>query len=163
MPTGSCVWAGSWCAACPTCGRPCRPGRIDYGRAHAFVDCLYDVDDDDVARAIADLLLGKAETLTVAQLRDKLRYHVARAEPDKQREKYLRSVAQRTVWLQTFTDGTAFLAATNLPPHQARIAYNYLDRLARAAKAGGDPRTLPRLRADACLALLSGEPFTVRP
>jgi hypothetical protein len=72
-------------------------------------------------------------------------------------------VADRQVWLQPFTDGTAFLAGSNLPPHLARKAYNYLDRLARAAKALGDPRTLPQLRADAYLALLAGEPFRYQP
>ena len=116
-----------------------------------------------VARAIAELLLGRAPRWTVAQLRDKLRYHIARAEPDKRRENYLRRVADRRVWLQPFTDGTAFLAGSNLPPHLARKAYNYLDRLARAAKALGDPRTLPQLRADAYLALLAGEPFRYQP
>ena len=147
----------------PNVGQALRDGRIDYGKAHAFVDALCDVDDDDVARAIADLLLGRAARWTVAQLRDKLRYHIARAEPDKRREKYLRRVADRRVWLQPFTDGTAFLAGSNLPPHLARRAYNYLDRLARAAKALGDPRTLPQLRADAYLALLAGEPFRYQP
>src|SRR6185436_6721275 len=94
----------------PNVGQALREGRIDYGKANAFVDALYDVDDDEVARAIADLLLGRAERWTVAQLREKLRYHIARAEPGKQREKYLRRVADRQVWLQPFTDGTAFLA-----------------------------------------------------
>ena len=137
-------------------------GHLDQARAAVFVDVLSDVDEDK-ARAIAERYLVKARTLTPAQLRERLRYAVGRADPDRARRAYLRTVAERDVWLQPFTDGTAFLGASNLPPHQAKAAYNYLDRLARAAKAQGDPRALPRLRADVYLALLSGEPFQYRP
>jgi hypothetical protein len=137
-------------------------GRIDYLRAAAFADCLPDV-DESTARAIAGLLLPRAEGWTVAQLRERLNYHVQRADPGLARRRYVRCVADRTVWQQPFTDGTAFLAGSNLPPHLAAAAYDHLDRLARAAKAGGDPRTLPQLRADAYLAMLAGVPFRQQP
>ena len=133
-------------------------GHLDQARAAVFVDCLSGL-DDEIAHQIADRYLLKARTLTPAQLRERLRYAVAKADPDRARRAYLRTVPERAVWLQPFTDGTAFLGACNLPPHLAAAAFNYLDRLARAAKALGDPRTLPQLRADVYLALLSGEPF----
>jgi len=137
-------------------------GHLDQARAAVFVDCLSGL-DDEIAHQIADRYLLKARTLTPAQLRERLRYAVAKADPDRARRAYLRAVSERAVWLQPFTDGTAFLGACNLPPHLAAAAFNYLDRLARAAKALGDPRTLPQLRADVYLALLSGETFHYQP
>ena len=44
----------------PNVGQALREGRIDYGKANAFVDALYDVDDDDVARAIETFILEPA-------------------------------------------------------------------------------------------------------
>ena len=60
-------------------------------------------------------------------------------------------------------DGTACLAGSNLPPDQALAAHDRVARLARAARAAGDPRTLAQLRADAFLALLAGIPFHTIP
>ena len=137
-------------------------GHLDQARAAVFVDCLSGL-DDEMAHEIAERYLVKARTLTPAQLRERLRYAVGQADPDRARRAYLRAVPERAVWLQPFTDGTAFLGACNLPPHLAAAAFNYLDRLARAAKALGDPRTLPQLRADVYLALLSGETFRYQP
>jgi hypothetical protein len=139
-----------------------REGLIDYFRASAFVDCLYDLDETK-ARAIAQLLLERAQSWTVSQLRERVNSHAHRADPTLAKRRYTRSVADRQVWLQPFTDGTAFLGASNLPPHQAAAAFDHLDRLARAAKAAGDPRTLPQLRADAYLAMLTGAPFRLQP
>src|SRR4029453_19512888 len=101
----------------------------------------------------------KARTLPPALLRERLRYAVDRADPDRARRQYRRHVAERDVWLNPVTDGTAFLGASNLPPHLAMAAFNYIDRLARAAKADGDVRTQPQWGADAYLALLTGAPF----
>ena len=69
----------------------------------------------------------------------------------------------RRVFLQPYTDGTAELSAINLPPATAAAAFNRVDRIARAAKSFGDVRTLPQLRADAMLDLLSGRPFMLSP
>jgi hypothetical protein len=108
-------------------------GHLDQARAAVFVDCLSGL-DDETAHRIADRYLVKARTLTPAQLRERLRYAVAKADPDRARRAYLRAVPERAVWLQPFTDGTAFLGACQPAPHLAAAAFNYLDRLARAAK-----------------------------
>lgn len=72
-------------------------------------------------------------------------------------------MTERNVWLREHEDGTAILAGSHLPPHRAGAAYDPVDRLARAARAEGDARTLSQLRADAMLDLLTGLPFTVAP
>jgi len=52
-----------------------RAGRLDRERAWAFADALQHV-DDDIARTVAAKLVDRAEAWTLAQLRDKLRYHM---------------------------------------------------------------------------------------
>jgi hypothetical protein len=69
----------------------------------------------------------------------------------------------RRVYNRPYTDGTAELAGVNLPPNLAAAAYDRLNRLAKAAHAAGDVRSLGQLRADAYLDLLIGKPFTLRP
>ena len=137
-------------------------GRIDLCRARAFSEALSCLDDDK-ARAIAARLIDKAARWTVTTLRERLRYHVLRADPDAAKKRYQHGVAGRRVYTQLDGDGTAAVGGTNLPPDRAAAAYNRVDRLARAAKADGDTRCLSQLRADAYLDLLVGLPFTVRP
>ena len=42
-------------------------------------------------------------------------------------------------------------------------AYDRVDRIARAARSAGDPRTLAQLRADVFTAVLAGNPFHTVP
>jgi hypothetical protein len=139
-----------------------RSGRIDLARARAFSDGLSGLGDER-ARAIADKLILKAEGWTPGILRERLTYHVLKADPSLARKKYEWSVADRKVFLQPYADGTAQVGGVNLPPHLASAAYDRIDRMARAAKSAGDQRTLPQLRADAYLDVLSGRPFLLSP
>ena len=137
-------------------------GRIDAAKANAFVDALGDV-DEQTARAVADRLLDRADRWTLAQLRDRLRYHVERANPADAKDRYQRRVVDRDVSVRPGVHGTACLSGYNLPTDKALAAYDRLDRLARAAKSAGDERTLAQLRADAHLDLLAGTPFQLWP
>ena len=137
-------------------------GRIDVVKAEAFIGVLYDL-DDEAARRVADRLLDRADRWTLSDLRERLRYHAGRADPTAAKKRYQRKVANRDVRAHADPDGTACLAGSNLPPDQALAAQNRVARLARAARATGDPRTLAQLRADALLALLAGVPFQTTP
>ena len=137
-------------------------GRIDGAKANAFVDALADL-DEQTARAVADRLLDRADRWTLAQLRDRLRYHVERANPADAKDRYQRRVVDRDVSVRPGMHGTACLSGYNLPTDKALAAYDRLDRLARAAKSAGDERTLAQLRADAHLDLLAGTPFQLSP
>jgi len=55
-------------------------GRIDLYRARAFSEALSRLDDDK-ARAVAARLIDKAARWTATTLRERLRYHVLRADP----------------------------------------------------------------------------------
>jgi Domain of unknown function (DUF222) len=89
-------------------------------------------------------------------LRERLRYHVLKADPTQAKARHQHAVADRRVYHQPYNDGTAELGGVNLPPDRAAAAFNRLDRLAIAARSAGDPRTLTQLRADAMLDLLAG-------
>ena len=135
-----------------------REGRIDRVRAEVFSDALAQL-DDVTARQIAEREVGQAASRIPGQLRRRLYRQVIKANPGLARQRYDKTVTDRCVFLQPYTDGTAQLSAINLPPAAAAAAFNRVDRIARAAKSFGDVRTLPQLRADATLDLLSGRPF----
>ncbi len=137
-------------------------GRIDYPRAAVYVDqlCLL---DDEVARAIATATLAKATVWTPSQLKDRLRYRAHKADPSLAKQRHAQSVADRRMCVSLNNEGTAQLSGINLPPDRAAAADNWIDRLARAAKADGDTRTLDQLRSDAMLDLLAGLPFHLHP
>jgi len=138
-------------------------GRLDPARAKAFVELLSDVDDEATVRWIVDRLLPKAPGWTLAELRERLRYHVQRRAPQAARRRYRQRVVERDVRLRPEPDGTASLAGVGLPAHRAAAAFDRIDRLARAARAAGDPRTLSQLRGDAFTDLLAGVPFPISP
>src|SRR5258705_10035099 len=69
-----------------------RAGRLDVQKANAFVDGLSAL-DEVTARRIAELLLDRARAWTLAQLRERLRYHRVRADPAQARKRYLRAVS----------------------------------------------------------------------
>ena len=137
-------------------------GRIDLARASAFHSALVQV-DDDAATGIVDRLLDRASGWTVANLQERLRYWVLKVDPDAARTRQRASVAQRRVYARLDGDGTAEVGGCNLPPDRAAAAFDRVDALARRAKADGDARTLPQLRADAYLDLLAGTAFATRP
>jgi hypothetical protein len=139
-----------------------RSGRIDAVRAVVFSQSLAGL-DEQAARRIADGLIDKAARLTAGQLRERLRYRVLKADPSLAKKRYQQCVADRRVYNQPYHDGTAELAGVNLPPQLAAAAYDRINRLAKAARAAGDVRTLPQLRADAYLDLLIGKPFQLMP
>lgn len=139
-----------------------RAGGIDLAKAEAFVDALACVDDQTATR-IATRLVPKARRWTLTELRASLRYHVDKADPNAARRRYRRRVAERDVWLLAQPDGTASLSAQGLAPHRAAAAFDRIDRIARAARASGDVRTLPQLRADAFCDVLAGIPFQLSP
>jgi len=137
-------------------------GRIDLPKAWAFHSALVQV-NDEAAATIVDRLIERAGTSPLANLQNRLRYWVAKLDPDAARKRHDASVADRRVYARLDECGTAALGGSNLPPDRAGAAYDRLDALARAAKADGDPRTLNQLRADAMMDMLGGIVFTVRP
>jgi hypothetical protein len=137
-------------------------GRIDVPKAMAFSNLLHGLDDDK-AGLVVDKLLVKAEQWTTSQLRERLRYHVMRVDPEAIKTKYEQSVVDRRVYFQPGVNGTAELGGVNLPPDRAAAAAERIEALARAAKHDGDPRTISQLRADFFIDSLAGIECVIRP
>src|SRR5690606_26274916 len=75
-------------------------GRLDPARAAAFVELLSDVDDEATVQWIVDRLLPKAPGWTLAELRERLRYHVHRRAPQAAQRRGQKRVVARDVQLQ---------------------------------------------------------------
>jgi hypothetical protein len=131
-------------------------GVIDLARARVFSDLLATVDDDGLARALADEFLPPAEEWTSSQLRSRLQRAILAADPDAAGQRYERSVTERRVELIANPDTTAQLSGIFLPPQQAAAAFERVDAVARGFKNTGDERTLDQLRADVFCGLLTG-------
>ncbi|WP_281901501.1 DUF222 domain-containing protein, partial [Phytohabitans aurantiacus] len=132
-----------------------RAGHIDVPRARVFCDVL-SVLPEDVARDAAARLLPVADGLTTGQLRVRLQRLVITIDPDAARKRRDKSVVDRRLDHGLLPEGTAFLGGTNLPTERAAAASARIDAIARAARRGGDERTLDQLRADTFLDLLEG-------
>ncbi|WP_281905831.1 HNH endonuclease signature motif containing protein, partial [Phytohabitans aurantiacus] len=132
-----------------------RAGHIDIPRARVFCDVL-SVLPEDVAREAAARLLPVADGLTTGQLRVRLQRLVITIDPDAARKRRDKSVVDRRLDHGLLPEGTAFLGGTNLPTERAAAASARIDAIARAARRGGDERTLDQLRADTFLDLLEG-------
>ncbi|GLI02186.1 HNH endonuclease signature motif containing protein [Phytohabitans aurantiacus] len=132
-----------------------RAGHIDIPRARVFCDVL-SVLPEDTAREAAARLLPVADGLTTGQLRVRLQRLVITIDPDAARKRRDKSVVDRRLDHGLLPEGTAFLGGTNLPAERAAAASARIDAIARAARRGGDERTLDQLRADTFLDILEG-------
>lgn len=132
-----------------------RAGHIDIPRARVFCDVL-SVLPDEVARDAAARVLPVADGLTTGQLRIRLQRLVITIDPDAARQRRDKSVTDRRLDQGLLPEGTAYLGGTNLPAERAASASARIDAIARAARRGGDERTLDQLRADTFLDLLQG-------
>jgi hypothetical protein len=112
-----------------------------------------------VARAVADLsvaaadeldreLFGSAAATDDRRLRTRARRVRERVHPTPVAVRHEEAAAKRYVALDPGTDGMAHLHAY-LPAPAAHAVFDRLTRTGRAARAGGDGRTLAQLRADA--------------
>ena len=133
-------------------------GRIDYQRAWTISKALQLL-PDDTARSIAESLLTEAERLTPVKLQARLALRAIKADPAWAKKRYKKGVSDRRVHIGTDSDHTARLTGQNLPTDRAAAAEDRIDRIARAAKADGDIRTLDQLRADVLLDVLAGRPI----
>ncbi|MBX6750463.1 MAG: DUF222 domain-containing protein, partial [Micromonosporaceae bacterium] len=138
-------------------------GRLDPARAAAFVELLSGVDDEATVQWIVDRLLPKAPRWTLAELRERLRYHVHRRAPQAAKQRGQKRVAARDVQLREEPDGTASLTGVGLPAHRAVAAFDRVDRLAGRPAPLVTAGPWPSCGGDAFCDLLAGVPFQVTP
>ncbi|MBC6466775.1 DUF222 domain-containing protein, partial [Actinomadura alba] len=136
-------------------GRALVEGRIDSRKARAICDGVLGV-RHDIAREVEALVLPDAPRLTARQLAVRVRKAIKDADPEAYERRRKATEKGRRVELYDNPDGTADLAARDLPAEDADAAYNYVNALANAIKADGDQRPIDTIRADVLLELLRG-------
>jgi hypothetical protein len=131
-------------------------GAIDQPKAWIFSEVTMPVEDDDEARRIVDLVLPEAPALNTAEIARKLRRLIAQVDPEAAKRRAEKSKEGRRVEAGVDAAGTGWVNAYGLPVERMAAAMERLDALARAARNGGDQRSMDQLRADAFLDLIEG-------
>ena len=139
----------------PALHQALKAGRIDLTKTRMIVNELVGASREH-ARLVVDKVLTHAHRATTTQLKAILRRALLSLDPDAVKKRHQASVQSRRFDHDPDPCGTASLTASYLPPDKAAAAYDYVDAVARASKAAGDPRTLHQIRADVCADLLAG-------
>lgn len=128
-------------------GEALREGAIDAGKANLIARTLADL-PIDLAQAVEDDVLPEAGSRTPSQLGRALNKARITADPETA-EAWAKaaSVTRRVCHPKVLPDGMASIYAV-MPAADAIAIDLALDAAARAAKAGGDARTMDQLRAD---------------
>ncbi len=130
-------------------------GHIDFLKARVIAQGTAAV-DAGVAAAVERRVLARASDQTPGRLRSSVERAVMALDPGGAERRRKASEAERRVDCHDTGNGTAVLGGVHLPAGPAIAADNRLHAIARAIKAGGDPRTLDQLSADVFLSLLLG-------
>uniref|UniRef100_UPI001ED98EF7 HNH endonuclease n=1 Tax=Actinopolymorpha alba TaxID=533267 RepID=UPI001ED98EF7 len=107
-------------------------------------------DQDDKSPVTGDCHAGICGGLGV-------RFPRATRHPEAAKERHKRARDDRGVDVYPSLDGVSDLRIRGIAHDVAAQIWGYLDAIARTMKSGGDERTLPQLRADIAISVLSGE------
>ncbi|MCD2193321.1 DUF222 domain-containing protein [Actinomycetospora endophytica] len=128
----------------PALGEAMREGWLEQDKASIFVSTVADLDDAQ-ARLVVERLLGRAPTLTHAQLRARVEATAAAVDPGWAEARKAAAIARRRVSLRVLPSGSAELSGVDLPPEPAQDAYDRIvalgdvvhDRLRAAGRDAG--------------------------
>ncbi|MFC9514181.1 DUF222 domain-containing protein [Nocardiaceae bacterium NPDC056970] len=131
-----------------------RAGRIDLAKAYALSEMLANVSDDKLVE-IERLLLDGAGRTSTTRLRARARRLIARLDPDGVRERRRQAERDRDVRIVAGEDGMSCVEGV-VPVAGGRVLAERLRAMALGV-CGHDPRTHPQRRADALVALATGD------
>jgi hypothetical protein len=120
-------------------------GHIDVRKANVLL--LEEWLSPDERRVVHDKLLPDADLCTAPQLREMMRREALTANPAAAAKRHAKACAGREVRVEPAPDSMAWVSAY-LRADEAETVRVVVDALAHGAKAQGDARTLPQLRAD---------------
>lgn len=129
-------------------------GRIDLAKSHALSEALANVSDDKLEEIERRLLDGAGHS-TTSRLKERARRLIARLDPDGARERRLRAADDRDVRVIAGDNAMSYLDGL-LPAEGGRILAMRLRAMAFDV-CTHDPRTQAQRRADALVALASGD------
>lgn len=130
-------------------------GDIDVRKARVIASTTSHL-DEDVARRVANRIVGRAPMLTTGQLRAAMAKTCLEADPEDAERVYEEAVEGRRIVVEANPTGTADLRGMDLPPDRAVAISRRINRLARRLKTEGETRSMDQLRADVYLDLLEG-------
>jgi hypothetical protein len=130
-------------------------GLIDLPRARVIVNQTLHL-DSELAEQVAYEALERASTQTTGQLRARIQRLCISVDPESAKHRYEQGLKERLVAVEANDDGTAGLYGMQLPAADTHAAMRRINRLARAARAKNDPRSMDQIRADVFLDLLNG-------
>lgn len=128
-------------------------GEIDGWKARLIASTAGNLCEPDSLMKLDSKVVAYASTHTATQTKAWLRRFVARVEPDHQRERTRRGLADRVVWFDHQDDGVSWLHASMATTDAVRIDQS-LTHQAKLLPA--DDRTLDNKRADLLADLLLG-------
>lgn len=130
-------------------------GQIDLPRARVIVDHTTHL-DECVRDRVVEIALERAPAQTTGLLAARIRRLNIWVAPEQARKRYESGLEERRVVSEGNPDGTANLAAFQLPAELTQAAARRINRMAHDLKRSGDSRTIDQIRADIFLDLLSG-------
>ncbi|GMA32081.1 HNH endonuclease signature motif containing protein [Litorihabitans aurantiacus] len=127
-------------------------GEVDAGKAAVFAELLVD-QPPPVCFAVCEQVLPQAPGMTRHALRRRIRAVIIQVDPATAGERATVASSQRRLeQVRLLPDGLASLRLV-APVMDVATVYTAAEAAARAARSGGDPRTLDQLRADALTAM----------
>jgi hypothetical protein len=136
-------------------------GHVSVAQAKAVADLLGDA-TPEVAAAVQARVLPKAEGMTAAGFRDRLRYHLYRADAEARERRRRDALTRVGVWVRRVDEGVSELVVQG-PTPALHGAYDTVDALARMRRADGDTRPMGVLRAETATDLMLRPWDTSRP
>ncbi|WP_020579414.1 HNH endonuclease [Actinopolymorpha alba] len=131
-------------------------GELEYAEVRTIVDRLSLLSPAD--RALVDAaIFPEVLKLRGGLLRLYIEAETIKINPEAAKERHKRARGDRGVAVYPDVDNVSTLRLHGISHDQAAQAWAYIDAIARTEKARGDERTLPQLRADIAVSILSGE------
>ena len=136
-------------------------GTIGQRHVAAAVDLLGDA-AESVAAEVQARVLPKAEGMTTAVFRERLRYHLYRVDAEARERRRREALRTAGVWVRRVDEGVSELVVQGATP-AVHAAYDMVDALARLRRADGDERPIGVLRAETATDLVLRPWDTTRP
>ncbi len=131
-------------------------GELEFSEVRTIVDRLTLLPPVD--RAAVDVaIFPEVLKLRGGLLRLHIEAEILKVNPEAAKERHKKAREDRGVAVYPDVDNVSTVRLHGIPHDQAAQAWALIDAIARTEKARGDERTLPQLRADIAVSLLSGE------
>ncbi|WP_040421614.1 DUF222 domain-containing protein, partial [Actinopolymorpha alba] len=131
-------------------------GEFEFSEVRTIVDRLSLLPPAD-RTAVDEAIFPEVLKLRGGLLRLYVEAEIIKVDPEAAKERHKKAREDRGVAVYPDVDNVSTVRLHGISHDQAAQAWALIDAIARTEKARGDERTLPQLRADIAISLLSGE------